>query len=333
MNSDVLDITRIDLILDSDLPVEWVAVDSLQVGESPRLSGEDPAHTRMLAALGTPLPPIVVHRATMRVVDGAHRLGAARLRRDELIQARMFDGTEQEAFLLGVRANLADGLPLSVTDRTRVAERIIQSCASWSDRTIGAASGLSARRVSAARRRLAATGDTTEDGGARIGRDGRVRPLDSTEGRLKAVAYIRRHPHASLREIARHAGVSPSTANDVRNRLRRGENPVPQQARRPADRRAEPVPAPVEPADVRIPVGPSLDALLDGLKADPSLRFTESGRRLLRWIFTRVVQDHEWNNLAPSVPPHCTYVIADVARRCSQEWQEFADRLERQAAV
>lgn len=317
-----------ELKISSTMRVEWLVVDSLEMLDSPRLAGEDPQHTQMLASLDAELPPIIVHRATMRVIDGAHRLGAARLRGDDLIRAAMFEGTEQEAYVLGVKANIAHGLPLSTTDRTRAAERIIETHPTWSDRVIAASSGLSARTVGNVRRRLEFAGEIGEGTRSRVGRDGRVRPLDGSEGRLKAVSYIQRQPDASLREIAKNAGVSPSTARDVRNRLQRGEDPVPG-SRRTADRDDDTFG--MKDDTIRL-LEPTLRSILQGLKNDPSLRFTESGRNLLRWVFARTVQDDEWKDMVDAVPSHCTYVLANVARRCSQEWLEFADTLEKNAA-
>ncbi len=311
------------------MPTEWLPVSSLKAFDSVRQQGEDPAHTRMLASVDAKLPPIIVHRATMRVIDGAHRLGAARLRGDELIEAHMFDGSEQEAFVLAVKTNITHGLPLSVPDRTTAAERIIASHPSWSDRTIAATTGLSARTVGSIRRRLETKHGIEEGVKARIGQDGRVRPLDSTEGRLRAVSFIKDRPDASLREIARNAGVSPSTARDVRNRIQRGEDPLPP-ARHSAGQRAGTTA--LVPKPMRDPAQPSLDSMLHGLKNDPSLRFSDSGRTLLRWVFARAIQTNEWYALVDAVPPHCTYVVANVARRCAQEWQDFAETLERQTA-
>src|SRR5262249_49349833 len=65
-----------------------VAVSVLRAGETPRLAGEDPEHVRALAECEEELPPILVDRSTMRVIDGAHRLQAARLRGAELIEVR-----------------------------------------------------------------------------------------------------------------------------------------------------------------------------------------------------------------------------------------------------
>src|SRR2546421_3267487 len=65
-----------------------VPVRSLLPADSPRLNGEDAEHIRVLAAVEAKLPPILVHRASMRVIDGMHRLGAARLRNEETIDVQ-----------------------------------------------------------------------------------------------------------------------------------------------------------------------------------------------------------------------------------------------------
>nr|ADE10220.1 transcriptional regulator [Actinoplanes liguriensis] len=285
--------------------------------DSPRLNGEDPRHTEVLAGFGAELPPIVVHRATMRVIDGAHRLSAARLRGDDRIRAVLFDGTEQEAYVLSVKANVTHGLPLSAAERTRAAERIITMHPDWSDRMIAASSGLGARTVGGLRRRRAASGESPAGLRSRAGRDSRVRPAGSTAGRLKAVDYLQDRPDASLREIARHAGVSPSTARDVRDRLHRGEDPI------PATQRAA-----ARPGND----SPPLRSLVQGLASDPSLRFSESGRDLLRWLIAHAVQDGEWKGLVDTIPAHSAQALAKIARHCSREWREFADILEKDAA-
>jgi len=69
------------------LPVERVAVDLLVSSDSPRLVGESVDHIRMLAESGTDLPPILVHRPTMRVIDGMHRLRATTLRGERELRA------------------------------------------------------------------------------------------------------------------------------------------------------------------------------------------------------------------------------------------------------
>ncbi len=298
-----------------------VPVCSLLPADSPRQEGECVEHIRMLARVEACLPAIIVHRPTMRVIDGMHRLGAARLRGDKVIEARFFDGTVQEAFVLAVHANVAHGLPLSFEDRTRAAERVIRSHPGWSDRAIAAVVGLGARTVGNIRRRQPPEHDASP-ALARTGRDGRVRPLDNTRGRLRVLDLMHERPGASMREIARRAGVSPSTVRDVRLRIERGDDPLPASRRR---RGGEPPVAALESA----PDGPDPAVLLESLRNDPSLRFTESGRLLLQWIFSRTIRADERLDVVSRVPPHGTYLVANVARALAGEWQQFADEVER----
>ncbi|MFC7729983.1 hypothetical protein [Actinomadura keratinilytica] len=69
------------------------------------------------------LPPILVHRRTMRVVDGMHRLRAARLQGRCEIGVRFVDGPDADVFVAAVRANIGHGLPLSLADREAAAAR------------------------------------------------------------------------------------------------------------------------------------------------------------------------------------------------------------------
>jgi ParB-like chromosome segregation protein Spo0J len=300
---------------------EWLPVASLHPADSPRQAGEDVGHIQMLARIDARLPPVLVHRGTMRVIDGMHRLRAAKLRGDDRIEVKFFDGTVQEAFVLAVKANTTHGLPLSLADRSQATERIIAANPTWSDRVIASAVGLGARTVGNIRRRM--QGDVEVDSViARTGRDGRVRPLDHTDGRLRASALIKERPDASLREIAREVGVSPSTVRDVRQRLQRGEDPVPQARRRRDDRLMD---------DKKLDRG-RIAMMLHGLRSDPSLRFTESGRIVLRWVFARTISYDEWLDVTRKVPPHCAYILANVARSCADEWLQMADELEQRSA-
>jgi hypothetical protein len=278
----------------------------------------------MLAESGAKLPPVIVHRDTMRVIDGMHRLGAAMLRGDELIEVRFFEGSAQEAFVLAVKANIAHGRPLSLADRTTAAERIIQDNPTWSDRSIAAAVGLGARTVGTIRRRCVAASDNQDAPKVRVGRDGRVRPIDNTEGRAKAAEFIKNQPDASLREIAKSAGVSPTTARDVRNRMQRGIDPV---AVRSAQRRPHTDHTNLPAA--RSMRSSALQTMLHGLQRDPSLRFNESGRTVLRWVLTRAAHYEEWRKISGDVPTHCAFILADVARRLADEWNHIAEELDK----
>jgi ParB-like chromosome segregation protein Spo0J len=295
-----------------------VPIRMLREPDSPRLAGEDPDHVRLLADLDGPLPPIVVHRPTRCVIDGVHRLRAAQLRGEDTIEAEFADGSRADAFVLAVRLNTAQGLPLTRADRLAAAARITGTHPEWSDRRIAAATGLSPKTVAAARAR--STAPVPQSNG-RVGRDGRVRPLNPAAGRRRAAELIAHRPGASLRDIAADAGISVSTAKDVRERVRLGQDPVPQRLVRRAAR-----PAAVHTAPALRP-GEST-GILHTLRRDPSLRFTNAGRTLLRLIDAHVAAQPEWARLADGVPGHCTEGVARIARQCAQAWLSFARRVE-----
>jgi ParB-like nuclease family protein len=297
-----------------------VSIESLVAADSPRLSGENDDHVRVLAESDAVLPPLIVHRSTMRVIDGMHRLRAARLKGEHTVLVRFFDGDEDEAFLLAVKTNVTHGLPLTSADRNAAAKRIIEAQPEWSDRAIASATKLSAKTVAAIRARSTAEHPQLN---RRRGRDGRVRPLNAAEGRRRAGELITARPDASLREIARAAGISPSTVRDVRDRLLAGEEPAPAQRnnrRTPQDDRETPEERLSE--HNRDPV-----VLISRLRKDPSLRFNEGGRTLLRLLDAHPVERAEWRRLVDSVPAHCTNDMWSLAKQQAGRWREFAEWL------
>jgi ParB-like chromosome segregation protein Spo0J len=308
-----------------------VPIRLLLPADSPRQVGEDAAHIRVLAESDAVLPPILVHRATMRVIDGMHRVAAARLRGYDTIEVTFFDGSEAEAFVLAVKANVTHGLPLSRSDREAAAARIIASRPRWSDRAIAAATGLAATTVATIRRRTAADSQQSD---VRIGRDGRARPVDGAEGRRLASLVIAARPDTSLREIARAAGISPATARDVRERMNRGDDPVPPKLRLQRStpeaprRRAEPPPARTPAREEREPT-----SVLENLRQDPSLRFAESGRALLRWLAGHSIESDDWRAFVEATPPHCANIVAGLARSYAKEWLDFASELDQRVRV
>jgi hypothetical protein len=305
-------------------------VSSLRAADSPRLAGLSDEHINMLAALECQLPPILVHRPTMQIIDGMHRLQAAILRGDSTIAVEFFDGSRQDAFLHAVRANVEHGLPLTHADRVAAVVRIIASHPQLSDRAIAQVAGVSAPTVGSIRRR-------TTTGGApqveRIGRDGRVRPLNGAMGRRRASEMIRRRPEASLREIAHEAGVSVGTVRDVRHRMRRGEDPVP---RGLGHERRSPVPAggPHPPAIEHVETGlrtSRYGEIIENLCKDPSLRFNQNGRNLLQWLGINLIPRENIAVFADAIPPHCTKTLAELARGSAEMWTRLAEQLDRRA--
>ncbi|MET7802660.1 ParB/RepB/Spo0J family partition protein [Streptomyces decoyicus] len=314
---------------------ETVPIATLLPSDSPRISGESVEHAQALAACEAPLPPILVHRRSNRVIDGMHRLRAAAMRGESEIDVWFFDGPEDDAFVLAVETNIKHGLPLSLADRTAAAGRILRSHPEWSDRAIASATGLAAKTVGSIRRRSAEGIPQLQ---SRLGRDGRVRPLNSASGRERAGKFLVRNPQASLREVAQAAGISPGTARDVRERLRKGEDPVPAGQRDPGDWQAY--------AKVSAAVGRRVAASaptsrrpgrehgskLHMLRKDPSLRLSEPGRLMLRLLDICGLSARQRTQLVEFVPRHSAAMVADVARECAEAWLAFAEELDARIA-
>jgi hypothetical protein len=328
----------------TDAPTAVVAVPvlALKPADSPRLNGEDKAHIARLAETETPLPPILVQKHTMRVIDGMHRLMAASLQGRETIDVIFFEGSDADIFLRAVQENVVHGLPLSQADRRAAAERIIASHPHMSDRAIGHSVGLAAKTVAAIRKR--SSGEVPQSN-ARVGRDGRVRPLNSGEGRRRAADLLAQQPEASLRDVARVTGIAAATVLDVRKRLERGEPPVP--GKHPANGRPaggaeanadddETSAAAVrfDPrAASRSTAPPDPAATVKKLLRDPSLRSTERGKGMLRLLYVNAVGAEQLEDLAASVPLHCVAIFVQLARQYAQMWQDFAMELDGRARI
>lgn len=351
------------------LPVSIVSLDSLVPGFFLRQNGTDAAHVRLLAdAAGVAeLPPIIVQQGSMRVVDGLHRLAAAKLRGEESISVRFIDCTDESAFILAVKSNIQHGMPLSRADRIAGAERLLAWHPDWSDRALAAVTGLGTRTIVALRSQ---EHDNSRSGAKRLGRDGKWRPVAGGEGRRRAAEYIMARPDASLREVARETDVSLGTVHDVRMRMRCGMDPTavgrsrssparaaaasePGSTGSPADR--APV-APRSPEDLLTAAAPAAaleifatgvasarasnaiprkyamqeaawQAVLAKLANDPTLRYTEAGRTFLRWMTLHAISAGEWKTFMEAIPPRWLREISFVANNFSNEWREFAREL------
>lgn len=253
----------------------------------------------------------------MRVIDGIHRLMAASINGQSVIDVEFFDGSSEDAFLRAVEANVQHGLPLTQADRTAAALRILTSHPNMSDRAVARSTGLGARTVAELRR----SSDAVPKLNFRVGRDGKVRPLDAAKGRLRVAELIKENPESSLRKVAREAGVSPATALDVRRRLERGEKPVPSQGSAPACET-------VTSGDRPLPA-----VTLDKLMRDPSLRQSELGRRLLRMFRENAVGAEDMTDIVASVPLHCIDLAIQLSRQNSRIWEDFTHELKRRAQV
>lgn len=306
--------------------LEWaqntvrVPIEHIRDADSPRSGGIDAVHAESLAQLEVDLPPIIIQRSTMRVIDGMHRLTAARLEGRSDVRARFLDCGDHDAFIMAVQLNVTHGMPLSIADRSAAARRILGSHPHLSDRSIARTAGLAAKTVSALRQKLG-----LESGEARLGHDGKIRPLNGAVGRQAAADLIAERPDATLREIARQAGISVETARSVRERIRTGQDPV---LDRRKDGRSLPR-APVRQVAVKLPEAPAdlaeqLRNILEAIRRDPKLRYTEAGRSVLYWLGSRVLIPDEIPASVQQIPPHCRLKIGELARSCAAAWIQLA---------
>ena len=312
--------------------IHMVPVQTVVPGDSPRLSGIDETHVIQLAECAAELPPIVVHRKTMRVIDGNHRLQAAIRSGREHVKVTFFGGDENESFILAVELNAKHGLPLSLSDRKAAAHRILANGADLSDRAIALKIGLSDKTVAAIRIRAGA--EIPHPNGRR-GRDGRLYPTDGAEGRQRVAQLIAERPRASLREIALAAGVSPATVSSVRKRQAQGEDAASGQARPDADEKTEGAPtsssalnSPGRRAERTRNSAWDRRVALEQLRSDPSIRSKEAGRDLLRWLFVHAIDTCDLPDGVDSIPVHRVELIAALARETAHAWHEFARRIE-----
>ncbi|MEU6718912.1 ParB N-terminal domain-containing protein [Nonomuraea sp. NPDC046802] len=282
--------------------VHEVSIEALLPADSPRSDGIDEEHVGRLMECLTELPPIWVHRPTMRVIDGMHRLHAATRAKCATIAARFFDGDEEEAFAHAVELNVKHGLHLSLADRKAAARRILGAFPASSDRGIAKKVGLSDKTVAAIRRGIADADPSRHD--TRIGQDGHRYPVAAAQRRDRVAQIISERPSASLRVIAAAAGVSPGTVSKVRRQL--------------------------ETVPVREPtllVRRGAETVMEKLRRDPALRDKEAGRQLLRWLSRHVPDASQAPDLS-ALPPHCLAAVAQLAQQAAQSWLALAHDVE-----
>lgn len=293
----------------------WMELARLKVGLSPRERQVDPGHVVALAELQGQWPPILVARCDGMVIDGYHRVEAARSLGWSKVPALLFDGTPEEAFVEAVRRNVEHGLPLTIEERKAAARRLLSAHSNWSDRRIAEVCALSGRTVARLR---AAGGQRTGDPEQRVCRDGRSRPTRPDATRLQILDAVQANPDASLRAIAQSVGTSPETVRRVRKDMNQQERPSLAPARAGALKEATVV-VPTRPAPL------SIENVL--WTADLAITSTPDGSRFADW-FDRTNVAVDWRAYAMVVPLSRVYEIADEARRRSRAWSQFADVVE-----
>jgi ParB-like chromosome segregation protein Spo0J len=193
-----------------------VELSSLRFGLSPRSSEPSPQRVRLVAAMIDSCPPIIVERSSCSIVDGVHRVLAARTLGRKTIRARLFEGSHGDAIVVAIRANVVHGLPLTLAEREAGAQRILSIHPQWSDRRIGEVCGLSGKTVASLRNRPTAEVPQLD---ARVGADGRRRPADPEKQRAEIAKRLAENPTLSLRRVAQLVHASPSTVGSVKRQM------------------------------------------------------------------------------------------------------------------
>jgi len=293
--------------------ITFVAINTLRGADSPRLDGINEAHAALLAEAESELPPILVDRNTMRIIDGMHRMRAAQLNNQTTIKVRLIETDDESAFLAAVAENIRHGLPLTMADRRAAAKRILEKSPEWSDRAVARAVGLSGKTVAAVRRKNGGEFETCY----RTGLDGRERAVDSKGGRQKAIELLAAQPKASLKQIAAQAGVSVSTVRNVQSRSADGSETEVEKHSPPSD----------SPAS-----GMSNNAvLLNILRQDPALRYSDAGRIFLSWL-AGSVGNNAVEGVVEALPSHCLPLVVDLTHNYAIFWRRFTELASRRAS-
>jgi ParB-like chromosome segregation protein Spo0J len=318
-----------DLYQSIDLSISWI-----QPGEGVRSGGLDERHVLLLMETADQWPPIVVWGEQCRLIDGAHRVEAARRLGLSTIAAVRFLGTADEAFVESVRRNVEHGLPLPVVDRRRAALRVLRRHGEWSDRRVGFVCGLSGKTIARMRREHSMS-EGRCDGvvlgmDRRVGRDGKARPVQSGEVRERIKRALEENPGGSLRVLAAMAGASPETVRTVRARLAGHDRPPsPTVPFAPAAKlhsvsvdssRVVPLETHDQPSDVD-------DWPKSPWKSDPALLACGDGGDFAKWFEENKVGD-DWRGHVWNIPLGRIYEVVDEARRRAAAWTSFASVLE-----
>jgi hypothetical protein len=319
-------------VVRSGAAVVSLPVARLVVKSSIREGGVNQEHVRRLMRLGGRWSPILVHEGTGVVIDGVHRVAAARLLGLVRMDATLFAGGPDEALIEFVRRNVHHGLPLTLRERKWAAGQVLDAHPHWSDRRIADICALSPKTVG--RLRVVSEDCPSEevpqlDTPLRVGRDNRLRPVNSVSMRERVAQAIRTQPGASLRSVASSVGVSPETVRSVRMSLSQptaGDRPASIES--VADGAIEGV---VEDVVTSIacpaaaPPAKGLSLVTNDHDVTPA--------DLDAWLTRTDVAAADCSQWATTVPPAHADAIAAEARRRAEVWLDFARAIDSRAAT
>jgi hypothetical protein len=282
-----------------------VALARLVVKRSIREGGVNQEHVRRLMRLGGRWPPILVHEETGVVIDGVHRVAAARMLGLLRVDASLFTGSPDAALIEFMRRNVQHGLPLTLRERKWAANRVLSVHPDWSDRRIAGICALSPKTVGRLRTPDVENAKNAEDtshpdASVRVGRDNRLRPVSGVSARARVAKALQENPGASLRSVAAQVGVSPETVRSVRLGL-------------------------AHDGGAKESVVENRESPSRGLAAVPDN--TSALTEFLEWFERTAVDAEICARWTMQVPPGFGADIADEARRRGEAWLKFASSL------
>jgi DNA-binding Lrp family transcriptional regulator len=258
-------------------------------------------------------PPIVVERSTLTLVDGHRRVRAAKRFGWDELTVEWFDGDEADVVIAFVRLNMRHDDELDREECREATRCLLSLRPEWSDRRVAELCHISPKTVAVERARLRETGRADAESDARIGRDGRVRPLDARAQRARIAEAIKCNPRASLRSIARPIGVSPETVRRVRAAM---EN----------DGSIERSPFEVVEVDLSF-----TRRRPPAWKPDTAFTSQDEAAEVATFLERTDTSSIDPEQHSRAIPLSRVYEVADEARRRAAFWQRMAELVENRA--
>lgn len=203
---------------------EKIALDHVVATSTVRARVDD-GHVARLAEVLERCPPILL-AADGTLIDGAHRLEAARLRGWTTIPAiRIAASARADVLLAAARANAEHGLPLGRDERRSAVRELLALDPALSDRTLAGACGVARSTVARLREEhIRCSGGAERH--LRQGQDSRCYPATPHQSiAALADAIVRLDREITVRALAAKLGVSVGTAHhhraEVLSRLHR----------------------------------------------------------------------------------------------------------------